>query len=139
MFSDSTHATFDINSMENDEAVLTCSESENEDLKGCEIKTVPEGIRAMKTTLKSHPGKALVNKVMEKPFKHAGHEVRYYGIGDEKDACLFYFCGRNWGNHHDQGEIVRLSVDYNHALDCCRGHYTEDTIVVSWLAHTGGN
>lgn len=70
---------------------------------------------------------------------HIGEEVRLYEVGDEKDACLFYFCSNDFEHGGDQGEVIRLSVDYNHALDCARGDYEADTSVVSWKSHHGGN
>ena len=95
---------------------------------------MPKEGRVVKMTLKSHPGKALTRDPRDKEM-YEGHEVRWYRLGDAADACIFFFVKEPHGKEKDQGEVIRLSEDFNHAMDCCEGQFHEGNDVLSWRAH----
>ena len=59
-------------------------------MKAWKLISMPEDSVAVKMTLKSHPGKALVRDKRDDDF-FMGGKVRWYEVGDESKACIFLF------------------------------------------------
>ena len=69
---------------------FSCVESDTDDMKKWKLNSMPEDGVAVKMTLKSHPGKALVRDKRD-DVMHEGGKVRWYEVGDEAKACIFIF------------------------------------------------
>ena len=129
-------AVFELVSL-NKVIIMKCVEASSEiaDILKWKLTNLPQHSTVVKMTLKSHPGQALVRDQRDRCM-HEGHEVRWYKLGDQADACLFVFMSTL---PSFERQIIRLTEDFEHAMDCCEGKYHEGNEVLSWRGHEGGN
>ena len=82
--------TFEFANFKDGNLTFNCVEYGPNEMVGWKIVSMPDDGVAVKMTLKSHPGKALVRDKRD-DVMHEGGKVRWYEVGDEEKACIFIF------------------------------------------------